>query len=481
MKITFLGAASGHVTGSAHLLETSKARVLVDFGTFQGESRQGERLNGVPEQLKPEALDAIVLTHAHLDHTGRLPLLIRAGFKGAVWATPATIELCGLLLRDACHIHLQDLARLERRRQGTGAIGTGVKPLPTDAPRLPGADWDERDVEAILRLMKPAPYDESFDVAPGVSFTMKEAGHILGSAHLRARLEDGGAVRHVSFSGDLGPANIPVLRDAEPFFGEGDDLVLLESTYGDREHRSFHATVAQFKEILQGAVATKGRVLIPSFAVGRSQLLVYLIGEMFKAGELPEMPVYLDSPMAISATAIYCHHPELHDDNSKHLGGVCAIGEVKWFKACPKAEDSKRINDAKGPFVVIAGAGMCTGGRILHHLRYGLRDPNTHVVIAGYQAKGGLGRRLVDGDKEVSVLGDLIAVKAQIHTLGGFSAHAGRSGLINWMASAKDMRKKPRVMLVHGEDKPRQALASGLFDAHGIHAHLPQINEVVEL
>lgn len=485
MKITFLGAAGGHVTGSAHLLETSRARVLVDFGTFQGEPGDEKQLNVVPEQLKPETLDVIVLTHAHLDHIGRLPLLMRAGWHGAIWATPATIDLVGLLLRDACRIHLQDLERAERKRQGAGAApaggGSGVKPVQAEAPRVPGAQWDERDVEAVLHCLRPAPYNTPYEVAPGVSVVMKEAGHILGSTHLRVTLEDGGQKKCVSFSGDLGPVGMPILRDLDPFFGDGDDMVLLESTYGDREHRSFKETVAQFQAILKDAVEAKAKVLIPSFAVGRAQLLVYLINEMFKAGELPEFPVYLDSPMAIEATRIYCHHPELHDEASKLLGGVCAIGSVKWLHPCPTADDSKRINDAKGPFVVLAGAGMCTGGRILHHLRHGLSNPGVHVVIAGFQAKGGLGRLLVDGKKTVSVLGDEVEVKAQIHTLGGFSAHAGRNGLINWMASAKTMAKKPRVMLVHGEDKPRQALASGLREKYDIQSHLPQMGEVAEL
>lgn len=481
MKITFLGAAGGHVTGSAHLLETSRARVLVDFGSFQGEGSEENTRNIVPAQLRPASLDAVVLTHAHLDHTGRLPLLARAGWQGTVWATPATIELTELLLRDACHIHLQDLARAERRRQGppvTGEVGAGVvrKPL-----LPPGADWDERDVDAILRRMKPAPYGEPFEVAPGVSVVMKEAGHILGSAHLRVRLEDGGEVRHVSLSGDLGPPGAPILQDADPFFGDGDDLVLLESTYGDRDHRSFAETVAQFKDILRHAASEKAKVLIPSFAVGRAQLLIYLINEMFKAGEVPEMPVYLDSPMAIRASGIYCRHPELHDAEAHMAQGVCAIGKVDWLKASATPDESKHINDVKGACVVLAGAGMCTGGRILHHLRHGLGNPNTHVVIAGYQAKGGVGRQLVDGKREVSVLGDLIAVKARVHTLGGFSAHAGRSALLAWMAGAKKLAKKPRLILVHGEDGPRKALADGLFEKYGIHAHLPQLGEVVEL
>ena len=310
---------------------------------------------------------------------------------------------------------------------------------------------------------------------------MKEAGHMLGATHFRVTLEDGGVTKHVSFSGDLGPPNVPILRDLEPFFGADDDLVLLESTYGDRNHRSFDETVAQFKDILRSAVQTKAKVLIPAFAVGRSQVLIYLINEMIKAGELPEIPGYLDSPMAIEATKIYCHHPELHDRESGGMGGVCAIGQVKWLKPCPTAQDSMAINDAKGPLVVLAGAGMCTGGRILHHLRHGLGLPETHVVIAGYQAKGGLGRLLVDGEKTVRVLGEDIQVKAQIHTLGGFSAHAGRDGLLAWMTAAGPMQPKPRVLLVHGEDGPRQSLADGLREKYGIQAHLPRMQETVQL
>jgi len=464
MKITPLGAAGGEVTGSAYLIETRRARVLVDCGLFQG-GREAEALNHAPIPAGAAPVDAVLLTHAHLDHTGRLPLLARAGFPGTVFATPATVEMTGLILHDAARIQAQDHERINRRRQRAGE--EPVQPLYAPA-----------DVDRILAQCKSAPYHEAVAVAPGVRARFFEAGHMLGSSSIEVVLEEDGARRTVVFSGDLGPKGVPILRDSEPFSQA--DLVFLESTYGDHDHRPFPDTVQEFIAILKEAVATRSRVLVPTFAVGRAQLLTALLAWAFRNGHVPPFPVFLDSPMAIEASRIYIRHPELFDDEMvAFLRERPLAQDLATLRMTASSIESREINALPGPLLVMAGAGMCNAGRILHHLRNHLWKPETHVVIAGYQGEGTLGRALVDGARKVTIFNETIAVKAKIHTLGGFSAHAGRSDLAAWFETLAPVR--PRVCLTHGEDPQRQALAALIAERHGIQAHLPRIGEAVGL
>lgn len=462
MKITILGAGGGEVTGSCYLVETGQARVLVDCGLFQGTEGAGG-LNRPPLGTSSALLDAVVLTHAHLDHVGRLPLLAQTGFTGPIYATPATIEMTGLILRDAAKIQSQDADRHNRKR-------------PNDPPQEPL--YTLAQVEIILRQLKPVPYDEPVPVAPGIRACFAEAGHMLGSTSIKLFLSDGGTERKVVFSGDLGPKGAPILRDFETFTQA--DVVFLESTYGDRDHQPFTETVEQFIEIVKLSVAQKGKILVPTFAVGRAQLLTLLLASIFRHKTIPPFPVFLDSPMAIEASQIYARHPELYDEDMvAYLKAGPLAQDLGTMKMSSTADDSKAINNCPGPCFIMAGAGMCTAGRILHHLRHNLGSPQAHVLIVGYQARGSLGRQLVDGAKKVSIFGEPIEVRAQIHTLGGFSAHAGQTDLLKWFEVVAPV--KPRVVLTHGENVPRTALAKLITERHGLMPLLPALQEVIEI
>ncbi len=463
MKITIVGAAGGEVTGSAYYVQTSQGRVLVDCGLFQG-GRKSESLNRPPTGAR-QRLDAVLLTHGHLDHTGRLPLLAKRGHTPPVFATPATIEMTALILRDSARIQLADSERRNRKRQRAGA--------PLDEPL-----YTPEHAEAIIQRLKPVPYQEAVPVAPGIQAIFAESGHMLGSASIQLIVQEDGREKRVVFSGDLGPRSAPILREFEPF--KEADLVFLESTYGDRDHRPFDETVAEFVSIVVEAVGNRGKILVPTFAVGRAQLLTSLLAWMFRNKKVRPFPVFLDSPMAIEATHIYTRHRELFDDAMlKFIAHRPLRADLKTMKLCVTAQDSREINDVPGPCLVMAGAGMCNAGRILHHLRQNLWRPETHVMIVGYQSHESLGRRLVDGAKKVSIHGEQVAVAAQVHTLGGFSAHAGQSDLMAWFDVIAPSR--PQVILTHGEDGPRQALAGLIRQRTGLRSHLPGLGEVVEL
>jgi len=463
MNIKTLGAAGGEVTGSCYLVQTKTARILVDCGLFQG-GKRADVLNRPPVPLNCN-LDAVVITHGHLDHTGRLPLLAKAGFAGPVYATPATIEMASLILRDSAHIQLADAERVNRKRERAGE--PPLEPLYTAA-----------QAEAIIQCFKPVPYQQPVTVAPGIQAIWAEAGHMLGSASIQLAIDDEGKQKRVVFSGDLGPKGAPILRDYEPFHKA--DLVFLESTYGDHDHQPFGQTVDEFVGIVKDAVNTGGKILVPTFAVGRAQLLMLLLSQMFRKKQVRPFPIFLDSPMAIKATEIYTGHQELFDDEMlKYISQKPVRDDLKTLTMCATAEDSKKINDQPGPCLVMAGAGMCNAGRILHHLKANLWKPETHVVIVGYQGDGSLGRRLVDGERLVSIFGEKIMVKAQVHTLGGFSAHAGQTDLLAWFDVIAP--SKPRVVLTHGENEPREILAGLIQKRYKLKPLLPDLNESVEL
>lgn len=464
MKITLYGAAGGEVTGSAYLVQTARARVLVDCGMFQG-GRGAEAKNRAPAGARAKNLDAVVLSHGHLDHTGRLPLLAKIGYDGPVYATPATAEMTGLILRDSARIQLQDNERHNRKRERAGQ--PFLQPL-----------YTIEDAEAILKRLAPAPYDKRMTVAPGVQACWVEAGHMLGSASLQLFVEEDGRTKSVVFSGDLGPKGAPILRDYEPFHQA--DMVFVESTYGDHDHRPFRETVAEFIHIVKEAVKQGGKVLVPTFAVGRAQLLTVLLSWMFRNGKVKPFPVFLDSPMAIEASRIYARHVELFDDEMrKYMKDRPLQDDLKTLKATATVDESRAINNCPGPCLVMAGAGMCNAGRILHHLRQNLWRPQTHVVIVGYQGRGSLGRQLVEGAKLVSIHGEKIAVRAKVHTLNGFSAHAGQTDLLTWVSVVAP--SKPRMIVTHGEDGPRKELAKQIQQRYGLKPVLPLLGDVIEL
>lgn len=464
MKITLHGAAGGEVTGSAYLVETKAANVLVDFGLFQGASKT-ENLNQVPRASGVGRLDAVVLTHAHLDHTGRLPLLTRAGYRGPIHATPATIDLTKLILRDSAHLQKADAERQSRRNARQGK--PPAEPL-----------YTQDDVDQVQQLFQPMPYDKNFPLANGISVRTVEAGHMFGSVSIEMTVEEDGKKRVVLFSGDLGPRDAPLHKDPVPF--KHADVVFMESTYGDRNHRSLHETAIETREVMGKAVAQRGKMLMPVFAIGRTQLIMYLLAGAFQRGTLTPFPIYIDSPMAIEATKVYGRHTELYDDEAlaMHKSGELKahLGSVQF---CQTADDSRRLNDREGPMLIMAGAGMCNGGRILHHLRHNLANPATTIIFVGFQGHGSLGRQLVDRAQKVKIFGETIPVRASVHTFGGLSGHAGQNDLLHWFDSVAPSR--PRLILSHGEDRARTALAAMIAKKHKIKAELPALRQTIEI
>jgi metallo-beta-lactamase family protein len=463
MKITIVGAAGGEVTGSAYYVQTKTANILVDCGLFQG-GKRAEALNRPPTGPK-QRLDAILLTHAHLDHTGRLPLLAKRGHTAPIFATPATIEMTALILRDSAKIQAGDAERQNRKRERAGEPPT--EPL-----------YTPEHAEAVIQCLKPVPYQEPVEVAPGIQAIWAESGHMLGSASIQLLVQEDGRTKRAVFSGDLGPKGALILRDFEPF--RHADLVFLESTYGDHDHRPFTQTVEELVSIVQDTVEKRGKILVPTFAVGRAQLLTTLLAWMFRKKKVRPFPIFLDSPMAIEATRIYAAHRELFDDQmTKFVSEKPLRADLQSMKLCVTANDSMKINDVAGPCFIMAGAGMCNAGRILHHLKQNLWKPDTHVLIVGYQSRESLGRRLVEGAKLVSIHGEKVVVKAKIHTLGGFSAHAGQTDLLTWFRAIAP--SKPRVILTHGENEPRQELAKKIQQQFRIKPLLAQMKETVTL
>ena len=466
MKLRFFGAA-GEVTGSCTLVETSRARVLVDFGMHQGGPNAESRNRRVPP-FRGHDLDTVVLTHAHIDHSGRLPMLGEEGYTGSIHATPATIELCDILLRDSAYIQQSDATRLNKRRQQKGR-----------KPAQPLYDID--DVVRTMDQFVSTPYGRPIKIAPGVTITYHDAGHILGSAWVEMVVVDDGPdgreTKTIVFSGDIGPYDAPLLRDPAP--PPACDVLVMESTYGDRDHKPLDASIEELTQILNEARTPKGKVLIPSFAVGRTQQLAYFIGGMERAGTLKNPRVFIDSPMAIKATTLYRRYRDLFDDEAWAIinaGDTCLHFDGLHYSRTP--DESRSLNQMGDGVVVISASGMCTGGRILHHLRHGLPREETHVVFVGYQGRGSLGRRIVDGSERVRVMGEMVDIKATVHTLGGFSAHAGQSDLVRWATPA--LESAPRLILNHGEDRQRGILAELLQERFGVKAVLPGYKEGVE-
>lgn len=493
MNIQFLGA-SGEVTGSCYVLETSRARVMVDCGLFQG-GPGAEIRNRRPLAGLAPTLDAVVLTHAHLDHSGRLPVLARSGLRARVWCTPTTVQLADILLRDAAHLQAADLERCLRYRAQRGGQTAGACSLPL---------FNDADVTELLRRLAQLDYDRWQEIAPGVRIRFVDAGHILGSASVEVEAQDrpSSPARRIVFSGDVGERGSAVLRD--PTGIDAADYVVMESTYGDRDHKPLDQTLDELHEVLADAAQGRGKVIIPVFAIGRTQTLIYHLGQMFRSGRLPRVPVYVDSPMAVRATRLYEQHRELFDDEARDLlrRGINPLS-FPGLHLVTTGDESRALNGVSGPAVIMAPAGMCTGGRVLHHLRHRLGEKSTRVIIAGFQAEGTLGRRLVERHPRVRIFGEEIEVKASVHTMGGFSAHAGCTNLLSWAGawagairaggtngdtttgqahrgkSAASGRRAPRphVFLTHGENAPRAALAGLLKDHHGIDAALPALGQ----
>jgi metallo-beta-lactamase family protein len=428
-SIRFLGAA-GTVTGSRFLVDTGSARVLVDAGLFQGPKELRLR-NREPWPLDPASIDAVVLTHAHIDHTGALPLLGRDGYRGPVHCTPATRDLAGLLLPDSGR--LQEEEARYANKKGYSRHAPNARPLYTEA-----------DAVAVLPRLSPVAYGETREIAPGVVMRFRRAGHILGSATVELLVA---ARLRLLFSGDLGRYGAPILPDPEP--GARVDALVVESTYGGRRHPEVPAA-ALLRDEVRRAVKQGSAVVVPAFAIGRTQEILFTLRNLERAGEIPEIPVFVDSPMAVDATPIYLAHREDHDDEFARL---IASGDEPLrpagLKFCRSPEQSKAINEVKGPCLIVSASGMATGGRILHHLARRLPDPGTTVLLVGYQAAGTRGWSLQNGATSLRIHGQEVPVKARVTSIGGFSAHADEAELSRWLATFP--APPARTFLVHGE------------------------------
>ncbi len=462
MKLRILGAA-GEVTGSNYMIEVGEHKVLVDCGFHQGQDE--DKHEGELFSFSPADVDAVLLTHAHIDHSGRIPLLVKNGFKGRVYCTYATGELVDILWNDSARIMQEDAQWKTRKNMRRGL--PKVEPL-----------YGEKEVEKALGLRSPMPYDEVVDIVPGLKVRFREAGHILGSAIIETWISDEGTEKPVKvvFSGDLGPFDGVI--EKPPTLLEEADLVLIESTYGDRNHKSLEETRAEFQAAVKSALATSAKILVPTFVVDRAQRMLYEFKLFQKEFPNEKMPsIYLDSPMGVKTTEIYSKYVNLL---SRDLKELLMKGDDPFepdrFQFVRTAEESRAVNDMKSG-IILAGSGMCSGGRIMHHLKHNLFKPDTHVLFVGYQAYGTLGRRLVDGAKEIRIAGEDVTVNAQFHTLNGFSAHADRDDLLKWASS---FPAKTKFLVVHGEPASSEALAAGLRDK-GYMSHVPALEEVIDL
>jgi metallo-beta-lactamase family protein len=462
MQLEFYGGA-GEVTGSCHVLTVGSRRLLLDCGLIQGGQTPFER-NCAPFPFDAAQVDAVVLSHAHIDHCGRLPLLRKRGFRGPIYANAACRDLARILLADSANMQERDAERVNRRRQREGDRRT-VAPL-----------YGLDEVHEVLQQFRTVRYGTPVELLPGVELTFRDAGHILGSTSVWLTLREGGLERRLVFSGDVGQYDMPILRDPEP--GPSADLVLMESTYGVRLHRDREATLEEFGTILRVARRDGGNVLIPAFAVGRSQEILYELATHFEPWQLGDWQVFLDSPMAIEASEVYWKHAELFDDEAQQWRArLRQLPALPNLKLCRTAEESMAINRFRHGAIVIAGSGMCTGGRIVHHLKHNLSRPECDVVFSGFQAQGTLGRAIVDGRDTVRIHGAPVNVAARVHTLGGFSAHGDRQDLMRWYGAIPG---RPPVWLVHGESGASLGLRETLR-ADGVEAEVARPGLVLDL
>lgn len=462
-SLTFFGAA-GSVTGSSFYLNIEDKKILIDCGLFQGED---ESLYGneYPDSLDIPDIDVVIFTHSHLDHVGRFPLLVKKGFKGKVIATPPTMDLSRIIMMDAAEI----------QQEGNNKRGNDEVKPPL---------YSIKDVIfAFGFLNSPLVYRSKFRIGRGIEITMKDAGHILGSSFVEIGFREGdGRERCIVFSGDLGSRERPILNDPAPHSNA--DIVVLESTYGDREHKTFQESVDEFKMAIKETFHRGGNVIIPSFALERTQEILYILREMYVTGEFPEGGiVFLDSPLAISATDIFLRHTNYFDRiarmKMKRDGSIFDFPALKYARS---PRESKAINKIMSKAIIIAGSGMCTGGRILHHLKRNAGREECSIVFVGYQVKDTPGRAIVDGDRSIVIQGEEIEVKAEVFTIGGFSAHAGRTELVNWVTTNnKNTSEFPeKVILVHGEDRSRESLRRVLKDLNIKEVILPRFGETIK-
>jgi metallo-beta-lactamase family protein len=462
-KLTFLGAA-GCVTGSKYLVEAAGKRLLIDCGLFQGLPDLTQR-NWNPLPVDPKSIDYLVLTHAHLDHTGWLPVLVRDGYRKTIFANPATIDLTGLLLKDSGHLQEEETQNAIRNNWSKHA---NPRPLYTSA-----------DVDPVLQLLKSMPRNGGFDVSPEFHFESYDAGHILGSSSLELTITENGKKTAAVFSGDVGRYDQPILNDPKTPTAKQIDVLLCESTYGDRDHEAGDPLVV-IGDIVNRVVKRGGSIVIPSFAIGRTQTFMYYLRQLQDLQRIPKIPVYIDSPMALSATDLYLKYKDDHDlqFGRDEQGGGDPLS-VKEFHLTRTAQDSKAINEVKTPCIIVSASGMVSGGRVLHHLAQRLPDARNAVILAGFQAEGTRGRALQEGAKSLNLFGQMVPVLAEIVTMGQLSAHAGRSELLRWLTGLQAPPKQ--LYLTHGEPEAAQALQQGITEKFQWKAAVARYLDTVEI
>jgi len=460
IKITCMGAA-GTVTGSNYLIEDSRGKkILVDCGLFQG-GKQTEWRNSADWGFDPGEIDTLLLTHAHIDHSGRIPKLVKDGFHGKIITSPPTVELCEAMLLDSGHV--QEMEAAWQTRKNKRKSKKGIQPL-----------YTVEDAQASLQYLAPMERDQVIDIEPGVKARFRNAGHILGSSIIELWIEDAGAETKIVFSGDIGKNNQLIVKD--PFEITDADYLFIESTYGNRLHRSFEDSKAELLDAIKYAVSNNEKTIIPAFAVERTQEIIYILGEFYRNGSLPDMPIYLDSPLAIKATEIFRKNKKYYDEEAMAIvdQGFDPF-DMPNLRFTPSTEESIAINRKPGPAIVIAGSGMCTAGRIKHHLKHNLWRSGASIVIVGFQAMGTTGRRIVDGEKRVRVFREDVAVAAKVSTIGGFSAHADQKGLLKWAGNFTESH--PRVFVTHGEQTASETLAAKLKEDLNLETYVPRMRE----
>lgn len=458
-KLTFIGATR-QVTGSSYLLQTADSNILLECGLYQGGSIS-EQQNQKSFVFDINIIDAVVISHTHLDHCGLLPKLVKEGYQGPIYMTTATYDLIKVMLTDAAHIEMKDAEWENRQRARAGK--TLIEPL-----------YTQEDVEHTLSLRHAIQYNDVTNITPDIKLTYHEAGHILGSAIVELKIQERKKNKTLVFSGDLGNDETVILKD--PGALKHADILMLESTYGDRNHRSMSDTVEEFREALNEAADKGGNVLIPSFALGRTQEILFWIGKFYREGTLKQTQVFLDSPMAIAASDIYLKHVNLFNkEDAKDFRKVTNGNWEAWLpilKYTLTPEESMQINKISGGAIIIAGSGMCTGGRIRHHLKNNLWRNNSHIMMVGFQVAGTTGRALVDGAKNITLFRNEIAVNAKIHTLGGFSAHADQTQLLKWAGHFN--KPLPELYFVHGELDKMLELQRCFHDEYQWYANIPK-------
>jgi len=462
IKITCMGAA-GTVTGSNYLIENSRGKkILVDCGLFQG-GKQTEWRNSADWGFDPGEIDTLLLTHAHIDHSGRIPKLVKDGFHGKIITSPPTVELCEIMLLDSGHVQEMEAEWRTRKNKRKGSK-KGIQPL-----------YTIEDAQVSLKYLSPVEGDQIIDIEPGTRVRFRNAGHILGSSIIEMWIEeDAGTEIKIVFSGDIGKNSQLILKD--PAEVSQADYLFIESTYGNRLHRSFEDSTAELLDAIEYAVSNNEKVLIPAFAVERTQEILYILGEFHRDGSLPDIPIYLDSPLAIKATEIFRKNKKYYDEEAMDIvnQGFDPF-DMPNLKFTLSTEESMAINRKPGSAIVIAGSGMCTAGRIKHHLKHNLWRSGASIVIVGFQAMGTTGRRIVDGEKKVRVFREDVAVAAKVFTIGGFSAHADQKGLLEWAGHFAGSH--PRVFVTHGEPTASETLAEKIRTDLHLEAYVPRMRE----